>query len=505
MEGDANLATAFSLVALSYCGPHAAKLTCATDMNQSTTPSADPLVVENVTKRFRQGDTVFRPSGRPAHDRAGRVRGRDGGQRIGQEHLAARDGRPDPARRRPRARRWPGPGGHARPRPTVFRRRHVGLVFQAFNLIPTLTARDNVLLPLLADGRGGPRSSAPRSARAAEPHRPPAASARRPERRRAAARGHRPGRCHRAGDPAGRRADRQPRLDHRPGDLPAAEGTVRGAGRTVVVVTHEPAVAVWAERIVVLKDGRILTEFQTAEFRDVHLLAAHYQDIVGPTAHPDPRRRPGDEPMTFSGKLALAYAWRHPARMLLTSLATIASACVVVWVVSGYDALVGQFGSKAAEYLGRYDLFLVPDSAEDSLLPMDLVEAMHRDATIAEWEPALQWTRPREARPAAGRGRPVPAAAALPQPGRPGAGRRRTARPPTARNSSAWTRPSRPTRWPRDAGSTRTTPRSRSGPEQPIGRATGGRLGRRAAGDLRHQGISSHARRHRHAGRHGTD
>ena len=96
--------------------------------------------------------------------------------------------------------------------------------------------------------------------------------------------------------------------------------------------------------------------------------------------------------MNVSGKLALAYAWRHPARMLLTSLATIASACVVVWVVSGYDALIGQFGSKAAEYLGRYDLFLVPDSAEDSALPTELVDAMHKDATIAEWEPVLQWT-----------------------------------------------------------------------------------------------------------------
>ena len=96
--------------------------------------------------------------------------------------------------------------------------------------------------------------------------------------------------------------------------------------------------------------------------------------------------------MNVSGKLALAYAWRHPARMFLTSLATIASACVVVWVVSGYDALVGQFGSQASEYLGRYDLFLVPDAAEDSSLPAELVDAMRQDAAIAEWEPALQWT-----------------------------------------------------------------------------------------------------------------
>ncbi|MBR0460147.1 MAG: ABC transporter ATP-binding protein [Victivallales bacterium] len=33
---------------------------------------------------------------------------------------------------------------------TRFRRRHIGMVFQAFNLIPTLTAEENVLLPVLA-------------------------------------------------------------------------------------------------------------------------------------------------------------------------------------------------------------------------------------------------------------------------------------------------------------------------------------------------------------------
>ncbi len=36
---------------------------------------------------------------------------------------------------------------------TRFRRRKIGLVFQAFNLIPSLTADDNISLPILADGR----------------------------------------------------------------------------------------------------------------------------------------------------------------------------------------------------------------------------------------------------------------------------------------------------------------------------------------------------------------
>ncbi|MFQ5944832.1 MAG: ABC transporter ATP-binding protein [Anaerolineae bacterium] len=36
---------------------------------------------------------------------------------------------------------------------TLLRRRHIGFVFQFFHLIPTLTAQENVALPLLIDGR----------------------------------------------------------------------------------------------------------------------------------------------------------------------------------------------------------------------------------------------------------------------------------------------------------------------------------------------------------------
>ena len=38
---------------------------------------------------------------------------------------------------------------------TLFRRQHVGFVFQSFNLIPTLTVLENVMLPLELSGRGG--------------------------------------------------------------------------------------------------------------------------------------------------------------------------------------------------------------------------------------------------------------------------------------------------------------------------------------------------------------
>ncbi|MCL6509890.1 MAG: ABC transporter ATP-binding protein [Anaerolineae bacterium] len=41
---------------------------------------------------------------------------------------------------------------------TLYRRRHIGFVFQAFNLIPTLTVRENVMLPLELAGRLSPEA-----------------------------------------------------------------------------------------------------------------------------------------------------------------------------------------------------------------------------------------------------------------------------------------------------------------------------------------------------------
>ena len=58
--------------------------------------------------------------------------------------------------------------------------------------------------------------------------------------------------------------------------------------RTVVVVTHEPAVAVWAERIVVLKDGRTLTEFKTYP---TSAMPTAWRPIIRTSSAQRPRRR----------------------------------------------------------------------------------------------------------------------------------------------------------------------------------------------------------------------
>ncbi|HTU24557.1 MAG TPA: ABC transporter ATP-binding protein [Pirellulales bacterium] len=167
---------------------------------------------------------------------------------------------------------------------TSFRRRRIGLVFQAFNLIPTLSARENILLPLLVDGQALPAgrldSLAERLGIAQRlNHRPDALSG--GEQQRVA---------------IARALITDPALvlaDEPTGSLDSVSGQklcrllrelCHEQRRTIVVVTHEPTVAVWAQRVIVMKDGQVLTEFATRDFHDAHSLAAHYQDIVNAEA-----------------------------------------------------------------------------------------------------------------------------------------------------------------------------------------------------------------------------
>ena len=112
---------------------------------------------------------------------------------------------------------------------TLVRRRNVGFIFQFYNLVPTLTAEENIALPLLIDGRDVKKSQAKIDELLAlvgltdrRSHKPDQL-----ERRPTAARGDRAGAGHRSGHRAGRRADGQPRLEERQSDSGAAAPFVR--------------------------------------------------------------------------------------------------------------------------------------------------------------------------------------------------------------------------------------------------------------------------------------
>jgi len=144
---------------------------------------------------------------------------------------------------------------------TIFRRRKIGFVFQFFNLLPTYTAEENVALPLVLDRRPA-RDVRRRVDEALE--RVGLAQRRR----------HRPdelsgGEMQRvaiaralaiepllilADEPTGN-------LDTRTGEqiLDLIQEANRGRGCTVVLVTHDSRAAAYADRIVYLKDGVVVT------------------------------------------------------------------------------------------------------------------------------------------------------------------------------------------------------------------------------------------------------
>jgi putative ABC transport system ATP-binding protein len=139
-----------------------------------------------------------------------------------------------------------------------WRARHAGFVFQAFNLLPVLSAVENVEVPLLLAGRK--RREARRAALAVldavglahrADHRPDALSGGE-QQRVAVARAvvHEPAVVW-ADEPTGN-------LDTESGGrIVALLADVVAAGRTVVLVTHDQALAAAADRKVAMRDGRI--------------------------------------------------------------------------------------------------------------------------------------------------------------------------------------------------------------------------------------------------------
>ena len=143
---------------------------------------------------------------------------------------------------------------------TITRRDRIGFVFQSFNLLPTLTAEENILLPLAIAGRkpdpewfGAVIEAVGLRDRLG--HRPSELSGGQ-QQRVACARAlvSRPSIIF-ADEPTGN-------LDSTSGAevLGFLRRSVDEFGQTIVMVTHDPSAAAWTDRVVFLADGRIVDE-----------------------------------------------------------------------------------------------------------------------------------------------------------------------------------------------------------------------------------------------------
>jgi putative ABC transport system ATP-binding protein len=161
---------------------------------------------------------------------------------------------------------------------TILRRERIGFVFQAFNLMPSLTVTQNIGLPLRLDGRR-PRRSEVREAAARVGldgrlrHRPSQLSGGQ-QQRVAIARAlvTRPEVVF-ADEPTGA-------LDTRSGRdvLALLRDVVDGDGNTVVMVTHDPTAAAHADRVIMLADGRLAGTLDTPTADEVAEHLAHLGD-----------------------------------------------------------------------------------------------------------------------------------------------------------------------------------------------------------------------------------
>jgi putative ABC transport system ATP-binding protein len=150
---------------------------------------------------------------------------------------------------------------------TTLRRDRVGFIFQAYNLVPTLTAEENITLPMTLAGRKPDRAWVDRVVDVMKigdrlKHRPAELSGGQ-QQRVAVARAL-------AGRPAIIFADEPTgNLDSKAGAevLAFMRRAVDDMGQTIVMVTHDPTAASYADRILFLADGRVVDEMHepTAE------------------------------------------------------------------------------------------------------------------------------------------------------------------------------------------------------------------------------------------------
>jgi putative ABC transport system ATP-binding protein len=153
---------------------------------------------------------------------------------------------------------------------TLVRRRHVGFVFQFFNLLPTLSAEENILLPLIIDGKktkdykdrldmllkrmglNDRRQHRPDQLSGGEQQRVALARAliTRPA-------------ILLADEPTGN-------LDTRTGSemMQLLQESAKDLDQAIIMVTHDPKAAAYTDRVVFLSDGKIVDEIVFPEGSD---------------------------------------------------------------------------------------------------------------------------------------------------------------------------------------------------------------------------------------------
>jgi ABC-type lipoprotein export system ATPase subunit/ABC-type lipoprotein release transport system permease subunit len=255
---------------------------------------------------------------------------------------------------------------------TQHRRHNVGFIFQTFNLLPTLTALENVALPLMLSGVG----LSERSQRATEllqrvglghrlHHRPTELSG--GEQQRAA---------------IARALIHDPQLilaDEPTGNLDSSTGAEvmrllrelnDESGVTLIIVTHDPEVAAYADRIVHLRDGEI-TEIEIPESSPSNGKIQNATDNK-----PDIQTNGG---LRFKDLLRTAFdnLRRRPVRNILTSAGVVIGIITLVAMVS-FGVGVQAEVNRNFQALGLENVFVSPTfpKEQDAFDPFGFAEPL---------------------------------------------------------------------------------------------------------------------------------
>jgi len=261
---------------------------------------------------------------------------------------------------------------------TAHRRYQVGFIFQTFNLLPTLTAIENVALPLMLCGV----NLETRTNRAREllsrvglghrlDHKPTELSG--GEQQRAA---------------IARALVNDPQLilaDEPTGNLDSATGAEvmtllrelnSESGVTLIIVTHDPDVAAYADRVVFLRDGEI-TDIQVIKGSDNQLEDQTVQECnqIGDTKL-SANKNGG---LSFKDLLRTAFGnlRRRPVRNILTSAGVLIGIVTLVAMVS-FGVGVQEEVNRNFQTLGLENVFISPSYPEqDQFDPFGIPEPEH--------------------------------------------------------------------------------------------------------------------------------